>query len=77
MDIAGMSKVQLRRGEWGEVGNELDNISPVYQLTLFYYYLIGSIQVSFTHRNDINELDQRRTTSQFKSSESYPNVSAK
>ena len=31
-EVAEMSKFQGRRYEWGEVGNELDNILLVYQL---------------------------------------------
>ena len=55
-----MRKVQVGRDEWGEVRNDLDNISPVYQLISFCYCLIGSVQVSFTHRKDIPNLEQRR-----------------
>ena len=39
-------KGQGRRDGRGEVGNYLDKISPVYQLTYFGDNLIGSVQVS-------------------------------
>ena len=51
-----MRNCQEIRDEWGEVGNELDNISPIYQLTYFCVGLIGSVQVSCTHRKDIGEI---------------------
>ena len=38
-----MRKGQGSRDEWGEVGNELENISPVYQLISFCDFLFGSV----------------------------------
>ena len=61
-----MRNDQGRRDEWGEVGNELDNISPIYQLIPFCAYFIGSMRVACTHRKEIDELKQRRESSQVK-----------
>ena len=49
-------KGQGIREKWGKLGNDLDNISPAYQLTSFCVRLIGSMQVSCTHRKDIDKL---------------------
>ena len=70
-----MSKVQGRSDGWSAVGNELDNISPVYQLTYFCECLVGSIQVACTNRKYIYEIEQRRTASQFNSNERHLKVS--
>ena len=43
-----MSKGQEIRYGWGEVGNKIDNISPIYQLIPFYDHLFGSVQVART-----------------------------
>ena len=53
-----MRKGQKIRDEWDEVVNELDNISTVYQLTSFCDNLIGSLQVSCTHRKYIDDIEQ-------------------
>ena len=55
-----MRKGQGRRDEWGEVGNHLDNISPVYQLTSFCDRLIIFLRVDCTYRKNIDKLEQRR-----------------
>ena len=51
-----MRKGQVIRDEWGEVGNELENISPVYQLAYFCDRLIGYVWVDCTHSEDIDKL---------------------
>ena len=58
-----MSEGQVRRYEWGEVGNKLDNISTVYEIAYFYYRFIGSLSVSFPNRKYIDDLEQRRIAS--------------
>ena len=55
-EIAEMRKVRGRRDKWGEVGNELDNISPIYQITSLYDCLIGCVQVSCTRMKDIDDI---------------------
>ena len=66
-DIAETRKVQGRCNRWVDVGRNMDNISPVYNLTSFCDRLIfsvlsfcdrliGSVQVSCTYRKYINEL---------------------
>ena len=52
-----MSKGQGIRDEWGKVGNNMYNISPIYQITSFFDHLIGSMQVTCTHRKDIDKLE--------------------
>ena len=56
-DIVEMSEVIGIKDEWGEVGNELDNILPIYQLTFFCDHLLSSMQFSCTHRKDVDELE--------------------
>ena len=45
-DIAEMRKDQGRRDKWGEIGNNMDSISLVYQIMYFCYHLIGSTRVA-------------------------------
>ena len=76
-EIADISKGKGGRDEWGEVGNELNHISLIYQLIPFCDRLIGSVQVSCTHSKDIDDIEQRKTTQQVKSNENQSKVSDK
>ena len=56
-EIAEMRKGQVIRDESGELGNELDNVSPVYQLTSLSYTFIGSVLVSCTHSKVMDDIE--------------------
>ena len=55
-EIAEMRRGQVRKDEWGEVGNELDNMSPVYQLTSFCDHLVCSMKFDCTQMKNIDEI---------------------
>ena len=75
--IAEMRQVQGRRDEWGDVGNELDKISPVYQLTYLCDCLIGSVQFYCTHKKEIYEIEQRMIELQVEVNERHLEVNTK
>ena len=69
-----MRKGEMHVAAWSKTESNLDDVSPIHNLTTFCDRLIGAVRVAFTHRDDVDEIEEKRKMSQAKTNDRHSKI---